>query len=191
MIAFGVGLDPRSGCVPSPNKRLECVACPRQREKPLELARFERVEAPEDFRRLPERQAEVTPFKRNVREAHQRPRRRLLCGDPVWIHLNPRERDPRLDPSLHVDQRKLHVNGGCKLGLVGLELLELEDLARFGARSTLKMFHHQGILTKVPRLAKCPLRLGGLKPSSAVSEKPDHRSRMCICWKDLLDRKAA
>ena len=49
---------------------------------------------------------------------------------------DPRQRHAPLDAALHVDQRDLHVDGGRQLRLGGLQLLELDDFARFGARRT-------------------------------------------------------
>ena len=60
---------------------------------------------------------------------------RLLRAEPFAIGLNPRQRHARLDAPLHLDERELHVDGDCQLGLRSLELLELDDFARFGARS--------------------------------------------------------
>jgi hypothetical protein len=34
---------------------------------------------------------------------------------------------------MHLDERKLHVDGAGKLGLRGLQLFELDDFAGFGA----------------------------------------------------------
>ena len=50
------------------------------------------------------------------------------------VGLNPRQRHARLHAALHLDQRELHVDGGRQLGLRDLQLLELDDFARLGAR---------------------------------------------------------
>ena len=82
------------------------------------------------------RQPEIGPLERDIPEAHDGPSGRLLRAEPFAIGLNPRQRHARLHAALHLDERELHVDGTGQLGLRGLELLELDDFARFGAWSS-------------------------------------------------------
>jgi hypothetical protein len=93
------------------------------------LGMIDGVISAEDVGGLTECEPEIGPFERNVPEADDAPSGDLLRGQPLRIGLDPRQRHPKLDAPLHVDELELHVNRRRELGLGGSELLQLEDLA--------------------------------------------------------------
>ena len=110
------------------------VAFASERHDGVVVGRVEGVEAPQDVGGLPERQAEVGPVERDVREADQRATGRKLCAQPLRVDLHPRQRHAGLHAPLHLDKRELHVDGARQIRLIGFELFQLDDFARLGAR---------------------------------------------------------
>ena len=104
------------------------------------LGALERFVALEDVGRLAQGQPKIGPLERDVAEADRRTPGGLLRGEPRRVGLNPGQRHARLHAPLDFDERDLHVDGGCQVGLGALQLPELDDLAGFGARRARRSF---------------------------------------------------
>ena len=130
----GVRFDAGRCLVPRRHEWLEGVAIPAERDDLLVIGALEDLETLQDVGGLTERQTKIGPVERDVPEADERPAGRLLRAEPFRIHLNPRQRHAPLHAALHVDEGNLHVDRRCELGLRDLELPELDDFARLGAR---------------------------------------------------------
>ena len=125
------------------------------------------------------RQPEIGPLERDVAEAHERPPGRLLRAQPLGVGLNPRQRHARLHAALHLDERELHVDGGCELGLRAPQLLELDDFAGFerGGRGG-TIGRHEGILCSCPGRLHEPLQQelqgcgSGVREMSSAATRP-------------------
>ena len=113
------------------------------------LGPVERLVAQQDVGGLAERQPEIGPVERDIAEAHGGASGCLLGGEPVRVGLNPWQRDPRLHPALHVDERELHVDRRGELGMVDAELLELGDVARIRTRRARGTLGHERIVSSV------------------------------------------
>ena len=110
------------------------MAFASERHDGIVVGRVERIEAPEDVGRLPERQAEVSPVERDVRKSNKRTAGGKLRAQPFRIHLHPRKRHAGLHAPLDLDKCQLHVDGARKIRLIGSELFQFENFSRLSAR---------------------------------------------------------
>src|SRR6185436_20464266 len=111
-------LDARSGEVPAHHNWLQRVTVSPKRENHLVLGLIQRLMAEQNVCRLAEREPEVRPVERHIAEAHGGASGRLLAGEPLRVWLDPWQRDPRLNPPLHLDQGELHIDRRGELGMV-------------------------------------------------------------------------
>ncbi len=185
----------RGGGIPGGDERLERVPAARERKNRVVLGGFERVEAPQNVGGLAERQPEIGPFERDVAEPHQRPAGRLLRPQPLRVGLNPRQRNARLHAALHLDQGDLHVDRRSKLGLPGFELLELDNLARLGARGTRRAVGHRAIVSRDRGRGTCGSgradRIERTPRHAADAFRPDHWLRGGAVREDRRPRRRA
>ena len=98
------------------------------------IRQFERFETAEDVGRLPNHQPEVTPVDGDILELQGRAA--LLVIRLAPIEGGRGQRDPGLHAPLHAQKLDLHVGSRRQIGLGVLELAQLPNLARFGARRT-------------------------------------------------------
>ena len=108
------------------------LAVARQRLDAVVFGRLERLEPPQDVGRLPDHQPEVGPVDRNVLELQHGPA--LLAVGLAAIEGDRRQRHARLNAPLGAQQLDLHVGGRGQVGLVVLQLAQLDDFAGLGRR---------------------------------------------------------
>jgi starch synthase len=142
-------LDARCGEVPARHNRLQRVTVAPKRQDQLVLGSIQRLVAQQDVGRLAEREPEIRPIKRHIAEAHGGASSRLLGGEPLRVGLNPWQRDPRLNPALHVDEGELHVDRRGELRVVDAELFELSHVAGVGTRRARGTLGHERIVSSV------------------------------------------
>ena len=135
-------IDAGGRVVPPRQRRLEQVGVASDRDNPLVVSTLKGFEPLQDVGCLAQCEPEVGPVERDVCEADDRTARRILGPEPFRVGLQPWQRHTRLNAALHFDERHLHVNRGRQLRLRELQLLELDDLARFGSRRPWRAFGH-------------------------------------------------
>jgi hypothetical protein len=107
----------------------------RQPLNTVVIGQLERLEAAQNIGGLPNHQAEIAPVDRDLFELQDRTG--LLVVGLAPIERRGRQRDSCLHASLCAEQLDLHVGRRRQIGLRVLELSQLSDLARFGARGPL------------------------------------------------------
>ena len=175
-------LGPRRRGVPLRHERLERVAVAGERADSGVVGALERFVAEQDVGRAGAASGGNRSSRAGCRRSAPAGRPSRCCvREPVRVRLDPRQRDARLHAALHVDERQLHVDRGCQVGLSRPELLEFDDFAWLGPGDARRMVRHSATLS-----VRRPVNANGSSNQSGsmdpvVAASPEIRGQMLTC----------